>query len=57
MNGYSLIDLGFYLVLVGIVAFKFWHFGRSNAYEEVALASDVNVEQLIDEVANILEKN
>ena len=57
MNGYSLIDLGFYLFLVGIVAFKFWHFGRVNAYEEVALASDVNAEELMSEVARILEKN
>ena len=57
MNDYSLIDLGFYLFLVGIVAFKFWHFGRSNAYEEIALASNVNAEELMSEVARILEKN
>ena len=57
MNGYSLIDLGFYLFLVGIVAFKFWHLGRVNAYEEVALASEVNTEELMSDVARILEKN
>ena len=57
MENTALVDLLFYLILVGIIAFKFWHFGRVNAYEEIALASDVNTEELMEEVARILEKN
>lgn len=56
MDDYSLIDLCFYLFLVGIVAFKFWHFGRVNAYEEIAIASGVDTKELMDEVASIQEK-
>ena len=52
----SPIDLLFYLGLCSVIAFVFHAKGRANAYEEVAFASNVDTEELMDEVASILEK-
>ncbi len=51
------LDLLFYGGMILLTAFIFWNRGRGNAYKEVAKASGVNANVLMDEVAIILEKN
>ena len=52
----SLVDLFFYLGLCSVIAFVFHAKGRAHAYEEMAFATGIDTEELMDEVAKILEK-
>lgn len=49
--------LVYYLSITAMVAFKFWHLGRVSTYEEIAMATGVETEELMDEVARFQEKN
>ena len=40
-----------------MTAFYWWHKGRMSAYSEIAMASDIDTEELIDAVARFQEKN
>ena len=47
----------YYLSIVALTAFGFWHLGRIGAYREIAMAAGVEPDALIDEVAKFQEKN
>lgn len=49
--------LVYYLSIIAGTAFYWWHKGRTSAYQEIAMASGVGTEELMDEVARFQEKN
>ena len=49
--------LVYYLAIIAMTAFYWWHEGRMSAYSEIAMASGVGTEELMDEVARFQEKN
>jgi len=49
--------LVYYLSIVAGTAFYWWHQGRISAYQEISMATGVEPDALMDEVARFQEKN